>query len=81
MGAYNRNFQTAAIYKKIRGWDNGYIADFFNGSSGFTNKATPGDSGSLCIVYDKIQKKWVVFGTTAFLEGNVYAATLFYNDE
>ena len=81
MGAYNRNFQTAAIYKKIRGWKNGYIADFFNGSSGFTNKATPGDSGSLCIVYDKIQKKWVVFGTTAFLEGNVYAATLFYNDE
>ena len=81
LGAYDRDYQTAGIYKKIDGWKNGMIADFFEGPSGFTNKVTNGDSGSLCIVYDKIEKKWVVFGTMSFGIGNNYGATLFYNNE
>ena len=80
LGAYDRDFQTGGIYKKIKDWKNGYMGDFFATNS-FTNKVTPGDSGSLNLVYDKIKKKWVIFGATAFLESNYYAATVFNGNE
>ena len=82
LDAYNRDFQTGAIYEHFGKWGHGNFQDFeFNT---FRNEVTPGDSGSMALVYDNIKKKWVVFGTTAFIVygggKQWYQATLFSND-
>lgn len=81
LGAYNRDFQSAGIYELKWQWGSGDFDDI-SGSS-FVNEVTSGDSGSISLVYDNYQKKWVVFGTTAFLVGSSrdtwYRATKFDN--
>ena len=70
LGAYNRDFQSAGIYELRGNWGSGDFDDIVGSS--FVNEVTSGDSGSISLVYDNYQKKWVVFGTTAFLVGNNY---------
>lgn len=78
---YNRDFQTGGIYELSHGWGRGDFGDFDRNT--FRNEVTPGDSGSMALIYDNIQKKWVVFGTTAFLVSGGgktwYRATKFDN--
>lgn len=81
LSAYNRDFQTGAIYELDRKWGSGDIKDI--AQSTFKNEVTNGDSGSMALVYDNIKKKWVVFGTTATIVWGGrqwYQATKFSND-
>mgnify|MGYP000025995433 FL=1 len=81
LNAYNRDFQTGGIYESLYQWGQGHFQDFDKNT--FKNQVTSGDSGSMALVYDNVQKKWVVYGTTAFIVSGGghtwYRATSFKN--